>query len=154
MRIRNQRDFWSGIMFILIGLGFSLGALTYAFGNSARPGPGYFPFGLGLILAALGAVTLVSALRRDTEDGGRIGTFAWRPLGIVVGSLVLFGLLLPRLGMLISLPLLVFTTSMAGDEFHWGEATLNAIILTLGSWAIFIWGLNLVIPLLPSFLAG
>lgn len=154
MRIRNQRDFWSGVMFILIGLGFSLGALNYSFGNSARPGPGYFPFGLGLILAVLGGVTLVGALRQDSEDGGRIGAFAWRPLGIIVGSLVLFGLLLPRLGMLISLPLLVFTTAMAGDEFHWGEATLNAVILTLGSWAIFIWGLNLVIPLLPSFLAG
>jgi len=41
---------------------------------------------------------------------------------------------------------------MAGDEFHWKEAIVNAVILTVGSWAIFIWGLKLVIPMWPSFL--
>jgi hypothetical protein len=157
MRIRNQQDFWSGVMFIITGLGFSVGALSYAFGNSARPGPGYFPFGLGLILAVLGAITLIGSLGgKDSQpdEEGRIGAWAWKPLGIIIGSMVLFGLLLPVLGMFIALPLLVFTTSMAGDEFHWGEAIVNAAILTVGSWAVFIWGLNLVIPLLPTFLAG
>ena len=68
-----------------------------------------------------------------------------------MGSIALFGLLLPRLGMVISLPILVVTSAMAGDEFHWGEALINAVILTVGSWAVFILGLNLVIPLWPAF---
>jgi hypothetical protein len=54
--------------------------------------------------------------------------------------------------MFIALPILVVTSALAGDEFHWGEALFNAAVLTAGSWAIFIWGLNLTIPLLPAFI--
>lgn len=153
MKIKSQCDFWSGVMFVIVGVAFSLGALNYSFGSSARPGPAYFPFGLGLMLAILGTFTLFQSLTVETDDGDPIGAAAWKPLCVIVGSLVMFGILLPWLGMLIALPLLVFTSAMAGDEFHWGEATANAAILTAGSYAIFIWGLNLTIPLVPTFLA-
>lgn len=152
MKIKSQKDFWAGIMFIAVGVAFAWGALGYNFGSSARPGPGYFPFGLGIILALLGALVLFGALTIETEHGERIGKIAWKPLGIVVGSVVLFGLLLPWVGMFVALPILVFMSAMAGDEFHWGEAIVNAVVLTAGSWFVFIYGLNLTIPLLPKFL--
>jgi hypothetical protein len=151
VKIKSQKDFWSGLMFLVVGVGFAWGALNYSFGSSARPGPGYFPFGLGIALAALGALTLFESLTIETDGGEPIGDIAWKPLLIIVGSIALFGLLLPRLGMVISLPILVITSAMAGDEFHWGEALINAVILTVGSWAVFILGLNLVIPLWPAF---
>ena len=151
MKIKSQKDFWAGLMFIAVGLGFSYGALEYSFGSSARPGPGYFPFGLGLLLAILGAITAFEALTVETEDGEPIGPVAWKPLLIIIGSVVLFGLLLPHAGMVISLPVLIIVAALAGDEFHWGEAIALAAFLTFGSWAVFIWGLNLTIPLWPSF---
>lgn len=151
MKIKSQKDFWSGLMFLVVGIGFAWGALNYSFGSSARPGPAYFPFGLGILLAALGALTLFESLTIETDGGDPIGHIAWKPLVIIVGSIALFGLLLPRLGMVISLPILVITSAMAGDEFHWGEALVNAVILTIGSWAVFILGLKLVIPLWPAF---
>lgn len=152
MKIKSQKDFWAGIMFIAVGVAFAWGALSYSFGNSARPGPGYFPFGLGVILAVLGALVLFGALTIETEHGDPIGKIAWRPLGIVVGSVGLFGVLLPWLGMAVALPVLVVTSAMAGDEFHWGEALLSAAVLTVGSWFIFIYGLGLTIPLWPKFM--
>ena len=51
----------------------------------------------------------------------------------------------------LSLPLLVITSALAGDEFHWGEAIANSVVLTAFSWLVFIYGLNLTIPLWPSF---
>ncbi len=153
MKIKSQRDFWSGLMFIAIGLGFAWGATTYSFGQSARPGPGYFPFGLGLLMVVLGGVVLFKALTIETGDGEPVGGLAWRPLLIIVGSVALFGLLLPRLGMFIALPLLVIGSALAGDEFHWGEALLNAAIITAFSWLVFIYGLSLTIPLKPWFMA-
>ena len=151
MKIKSEKDFWSGLMFLAVGVGFAWGAANYSFGSSARPGPAYFPFGLGVILALLGGVILFKALTIEVEGGGRIGGFAWGPLGIIVGSVALFGVLLPWLGMFIALPLLVITSALAGDEFHWGEAAINAALLTSGSWVVFIWGLNLTIPLWPAF---
>ena len=152
MKIKSQRDFWSGLMFIVVGAAFALGAASYSLGQSARPGPGYFPLGLGVLLAILGAFVLFKALTIESEGGDPIGSFAWRPLLIVVASVAGFGVALPRLGMFISLPLLVLIAATASDEFHWKDALINAAILTVGSWVIFIYGLKLTIPLLPSFL--
>ena len=151
MKIKSQRDFWSGVMFIVVGIIFAWGATHYSFGTSARPGPGYFPFGLGILMAALGAIVLVQSLVVGSSDGDPVGAVAWRPLLIVLGSLALFAFLLPRAGMVIALPILVVTSAMAGDEFHWGEALINAVVLTIGSWLIFIKGLGLTIPVWPAF---
>jgi len=152
VKIKSEKDFWSGMMFLVAGLGFAWGATEYSFGSSARPGPGYFPLGLGLILASLGAIILFKALTIETDDGDPVGGIAWKPLLVIVGSMVMAGLLLPRLGLFITLPLLVIMSAMAGDEFRWKEALINAVVLTVFSWAVFIWGLALIIPMWPSFI--
>lgn len=154
MKIKSQKDFWSGVMFIVVGIAFALGARYYSFGSSARPGPGYFPFGLGILMAILGGMVLFKAITVDTADGEPIGKWAWRPLAWICLSVAVFGWALPHLGMFIALPILVVVSAMAGDEFKWKEAIINAAILTFGSWVIFSWGLKLTIPLLPPFLAS
>lgn len=152
MKIKNEKDFWSGLMFVVVGIGFTIGAMEYSFGTSARPGPGYFPFGLGILTAVLGAILTFKALTIEVEGGEKVGAFAWRPLGIIVLSVVLFGWALPHLGMWIALPLLIISSAWAGDEFGWIGAIINAAVLTVASYAIFIYGLNLTIPLWPSFI--
>lgn len=154
MKIQNRRDFWSGLIFIGVGTSFAAGALTYSFGTSARPGPGYFPFGLGLLLAFLGLLITIKAVVTVTPDGEPVGRIAWRPLLVVPGSLALFAFLLPHVGMLVSLPILVVTATCAGDEFQLGETLAYAAAMTLGCWLIFIEGLGLAIPLLPAFIVG
>ena len=154
MKIKSQKDFWSGLMFVAAGLGFAAGATNYNFGSSARPGPGYFPFGLGILLAVLGAAVLFKSLTVETEGGDPVGAIPWRPLGLITLGVVLFGVALPRLGMILSLPLLIMIASLAGDEFRLKEVIINIVVLTVGSWLIFIKGLSLVIPLWPTFITG
>jgi Tripartite tricarboxylate transporter TctB family len=155
LKIKSEKDFWSGLMFIAVGIAFAWGAAAnYTFGSSARPGPAYFPFGLGVLLALLGSTILFKALTLEVEGGDKIGRWAWKPLLMIVVSVAAFGFLLPRLGMVASLPLLVCVAAMAGDEFHWKDALINAAVLTLGCWLIFILGLKLTIPLWPTFLVS
>jgi drug/metabolite transporter (DMT)-like permease len=151
MRIKSQKDFWSGLMFVVTGLIFAVGSTNYSMGNSARPGPGYFPLILSVVMAILGAVVLFKALTIETAEGDRIGSWAWRPLIVIVIAITVFGITLPRLGMLVAVPALIFITSLAGDEFHWKGVLTNAVVLTAGAWAIFIAGLKLTIPLWPWF---
>lgn len=154
MKIKSEKDFWAGLMFMATGLGFAGGATNYSFGSSARPGPGYFPFGLGALLAVLGGMVLFKALTIETEDGEPIGAFAWKPLIVILASIVIFGFTLPRLGMVISLPVLVLISSYASDEHTWLGSIVNAVILTAMSWAVFVLGLKLTIPMWPTFLGG
>ena len=133
MKVKSQKDFWSGLMFMVVGIAFAWGATTYSFGSSARPGPGYFPFGLALLLALLGAFMLFEALTIETDDGEPIGPWAWKPLSMITATVAIFGWTLPHLGMVIALPILVVISALAGDEFHWKDALINSVILTIGS---------------------
>lgn len=154
MKIKSEKDFWSGIMFTVVGIVFAVGATNYSMGSGARPGPGYFPLILSVILAILGAVVLFKSLTIETEGGDPIGNIAWRPLLIIVASIAVFGAMLPRLGLFISVPVLIVIVSMAGDEFKWRGVVIAAASLTVFSWLIFVVGLKLTIPLWPVFLAN
>ncbi len=152
MKIKSEKDFWSGIMFLVVGIVFAVGATNYSMGTGARPGPGYFPLSLSVILAVIGAVVLFKSLTIETEGGDRIGKIAWRPLLVIVAAITVFGALLPRLGLLITIPVLIVMVSFAGDEFKWRGVIIASVVLTLFSWLIFVVGLSLTIPLWPSFL--
>jgi hypothetical protein len=152
LKIKSEKDFWSGLMFIAIGVGFAWGASNYSFGSAARPGPAYFPFGLGVILAVLGLFVLFKGLTLDVPGGDKIGGWPFKPWIVILGAVVIFGLALPRLGMIITLPLLIGIASLASGEFRWKEVLINVVVLTLGCWLVFIKGLGLTIPVWPSFL--
>jgi drug/metabolite transporter (DMT)-like permease len=151
VKIKSQRDFWSGLMFVVVGVVFAVGATNYSMGTSARPGPGYFPLILSILMALLGGFVLFKSLTIEVEGGDPIGAVAWRPLLVIVASITVFGAALPRLGLVITVPILILMTSLAGDEFKWKGVLATAVVLTVGSWAIFVLGLKLVIPMWPWF---
>jgi hypothetical protein len=154
MKIKSQRDFWSGLMFLVVGVAFAWGATEYSFGTSARPGPGYFPFGLGILLALLGGLVLFKALTLESEGGDPIGAIAWRPLLIIVLAIAVFGAALPRLGLACTLPITIVLSSLAGTDSRWRDVLISSVVLTVGSWALFILGLKLTIPLWPIYITG
>ncbi|HET8747368.1 MAG TPA: tripartite tricarboxylate transporter TctB family protein [Ramlibacter sp.] len=151
LRIRNQKDVAAGAIYIAFGAAFSLGALNYNMGDAARMGPGWFPFWIGVLMVVIGAATAAAGMgRRATEDPLKkpeLRTLAW-----IIGSVVLFGLLLQPLGLVLSLAVLVIVSSLASHEFGWKGTLANAVILILFSVGAFIRGINLQIPLWPHFL--
>ncbi|MES2787592.1 MAG: tripartite tricarboxylate transporter TctB family protein [Pseudomonadota bacterium] len=162
MKIKSQKDFFSGLMFLVVGIAFAWGASTYNIGTGARMGPGYFPLVLGVLLAGIGAFTIFEAMVVETEDGEPIGSFAWRPLCFIIGSNVVFGILLgglpklgiPSFGLIVAIYALVFIAAQAGDEFKWKEVLVLATILAVGSYLAFIMLLKLQFPVWPSFIVG
>jgi hypothetical protein len=153
LKIKSEKDFWSGLMFIAVGVAFAWGATSYSFGSSARPGPAYFPFGLGVLMAILGGMILFKALTFEVEGGDKIGDWPIKQAVLILGAVVVFGFALPKLGLAIALPLLIGIGSLASGEFRWKEVLVNSAVLTVGSWLIFIKGLGLTLPLWPTFAA-
>ncbi|CAG9179604.1 hypothetical protein LMG23992_04015 [Cupriavidus laharis] len=149
MRIRKQTDFLSGLMFIVVGLSFSFVARGYSMGTAARMGPGYFPFWLGIVLALLGAVVAFGATSKEGE-ADRMARWDIKTLLWILGSVVLFGLMLKPLGMVVSVLALVLVSSMASHEFNWKGAILNAVVLVAISTVAFVYGINLQMPMWPA----
>ncbi len=54
----NNRDFLSGLHFLLLGGGGWWMARDYPFGSALRMGPGYFPTVLGGMMIAFGDLPL------------------------------------------------------------------------------------------------
>jgi len=151
LKIRNQRDFGAGVMYMIIGFFFTIVALQYPMGTAAKMGPGYFPFFLGLLMALLGLIVLVKSLSAKAAIES-IPKFNWRIIGQITGSVVLYGLLLPRMGFLIAVVVLVLVSASASKEFTWKGSLINAAFLVAFTYSVFVMGLKLQFPLLPVFL--
>lgn len=162
MNIKSQKDFFSGLMFMGVGAAFAWGATAYNVGTGARMGPGYFPLVLGVLLAILGAVITFDSLVLETEDGDKIGGFAWKPVTFIILGNVLFGVMigglpsigLPPMGMILGIYVLTFVASLAGDTFKAKEIFVLATILSIGSYLAFIMLLKLQFPVWPAFITG
>jgi hypothetical protein len=76
-KIKSSEDFWSGLMFIAIGLAAVYISWDYPMGSARRMGPGYFPTWLGVMLTGFGAIV---AGRSFWLQGEGISGWAFRPL--------------------------------------------------------------------------
>jgi len=142
--LRNNRDFIAGLLFIVLGgLAIAL-ARDYPFGTTMRMGPGYFPTVLGAILLLFG----IYVLARGIRSGDRVkGEWGWKPLALISVSIVLFGFLLDRAGLIPATIATLFVAAAAGREFRWKEVILLAVVMSAFSVAVFSWGLKLPYPL-------
>jgi hypothetical protein len=153
MHIRNAKDFYAGLLFVIFGTAAMVFAAGYSIGKAAKMGPGYFPFVLGGVQALLGLFLVVRSLSRKAGEPEGISVRI-RPAVLVLSSIVLFGLLLRPLGLLLSTTLLVIGSSMASEEFRAREALLNALVLVVAVLVIFVWFLDYQIPVWPRFLSA
>ncbi|HEX5140886.1 MAG TPA: tripartite tricarboxylate transporter TctB family protein [Dehalococcoidia bacterium] len=135
-----NRDFLAGLLFVAVGAGGAVVALSYPFGTIQQMGPGFFPRTLGVILVGFGIVTMIRGLRSREPVRGAWG---WFPLAVLTAAMVAFGWLMGHVGLVPSVAVLVVASAFAGREFRWGEAALLAVAMVVLAVAIFSWGLGL-----------
>jgi hypothetical protein len=149
--IRHPKDFWAGVLFIVLGGGACIIALDYSFGTAGRMGPGYFPRALGLLLALLGAILVLRSFKLSGEP---ISFPTLMPLGIVLLSVFVFGIAVNTLGLVISTILLVLIASTASHEYRWKESVIASLALAVFVVVAFRYGLKLQLPTWPPFITG
>jgi hypothetical protein len=162
VKIKSQTDFYSGLMFIGTGIAFAVGATNYKVGDASRMGPGYFPLMLGVLMAIVGLLITYKALIIETEDGDKIGNWAWRPLFYVITANIVFGVLLaglhsfgvPAFGLIAAIYALTFIAAMAQPDWKFKPTFFLATVLALGSYLVFVKALALQFPVWPDFIVG
>jgi hypothetical protein len=151
MKIKHAKDFWSGVMFTAFGVAFAGIAQNYDMGTAARMGPAYFPTVLGGLLALLGLIIILYSFKTDEHDS-QVDKFHFKPLVLILGAVVAFGLLLRPAGLLVALAVLVIVSSLGSNEFKWREIIPLTVGLALLVLAVFVYGLSMTIPVLPAFM--
>lgn len=144
MKIRDPEDFWSGALFAAVGVFAIVIARDYPIGSAMRMGPGYFPTAIGICLIAIGLVIALLSLR---SDGPPLGRWPWRAMLMMSVAFVIFAWGMENIGFIPSLALLVVVSSLASPYFRWKEVAVQAVVMVIGAWAVFIYALELPLPL-------
>ncbi|MFV0283304.1 MAG: tripartite tricarboxylate transporter TctB family protein [Castellaniella sp.] len=162
MRIKSQKDFYSGLLFMAAGTAFGVGATRYRIGTSAHMGPGYFPLICSVLLVIIGLIICIRSVTIKTADGDPVGGWHVRPLVFIILANMLFGVLLdgwpalhiPALGFVLSTVILIVVASWAGPAFRLRESLALAAVLALGSWFIFVYALGMQFSSWPRLIPG
>ena len=148
-----RKNVLAGLLFCVVALAGLFLSRDYPIGTALRMGTGYVPRLLCWVLLALGVLVLVQGLIE--VDAGRPppapGTSAWRPVIFVTASLVIFGLAIERLGLVLSILLLIGVGAVGARGLRPLETLAAAALLIALAWGIFILGLGLTIPVWPGW---
>ena len=147
MHLKNDQDFVTGLMFLVIGLGALWIGADYPMGSPQRPGTGVLPAMLSWALIATG---LIVAGKTFMTRGEQMGTWDWRSIACVTLGTVAFGLLIDDWGLVISMIVSMTLCALGTPETRWREfAIFSGIMLAIG-FGTFIWLLGMPIATWPS----
>ena len=159
MKIGHPKNFWGGVIFAAIGATFALIAKGlpflpfmpgYAMGTPARMGPAFFPFWLGLLLFILGVIIAFNGVRERGGEGSAFPKFYWKPILLVLGAVVVFGMVMKPIGMLLAGVVLIVIASYGSPTFELKRSIILGVFLSVFCALVFVWGLKLPIPLCPD----
>lgn len=138
---RDYRDVIAGLLMIFIGLGASGYAWAfYRLGSIMQLGPGGFPFGLGILLALLGALIALPALFRA---GPQFLQPDFRSFFFVGLALFAFAMTVRWLGLVPAVILLVITAALADNKLGLLKMIALAAVLSAVAWFVFIYALGI-----------
>ena len=138
--IRSPKNFMVGLVFVGLSLLFGISAARLALGTAGQMGPGYFPLVLSIALGLLGLAVLVIGLRKpgDRPEGTNV-----RGIILVMAAVAVFAFGVRPLGLVPTVAASSLLFSLAGRQFRPLSSVVAALVLALGSWAVFIIGLRM-----------
>ncbi len=153
MKLHDARkDLLAGALFVGFGLAFAITSTSYEVGTLLKMGPGYFPLVLGGLLVLLGIAIAVKGFL--APDGSEIGPVPWKAAALLVTALLFFGFTVRGLGLVPSLLVTVFLTALAGQRARVIPAVVIAASLTALCALVFVFALQLRLPLFGPWLQG
>jgi putative tricarboxylic transport membrane protein len=115
-------------------------------------GPGAVPIVVGSLLVIVAGFLAVDVWRggRGEPEGGEdielTGSRDWKTIALLAAAFVANALLIEPLGWPISGAILFFGSAFALGSRHYVRDAIIAVVLGVGSWYLFVLGLNISLP--------
>ncbi len=149
--IRHPKDFWTGVIFICIGLAAVIIGRDYTMGTAGKMGPAYFPTILGGLLSLIGLAAMVRSFFRDGEP---IGKFAVKETLLILTGVLLFGFLVRGAGLVVAVFAIIMFSAYASSKFKWVPAIALAIGAAVFAVVVFVELLGLPIAIFGPWFGG
>ncbi|MCX5817226.1 MAG: tripartite tricarboxylate transporter TctB family protein [Proteobacteria bacterium] len=145
-----RAEYFSTLFLVVISLLVCVGARRLNIGSFGSPGPGFFPFVLGLATGALSLVILFKQLfqKREAASGQQcnLWTVGGRRVICVLVALVGYGLLLQRIGYVFTTCLVFGFLLRAVEPQKWTTVVIGSIIVAGVSYILFALLLGISLP--------
>ena len=142
----DTRDLIAGLTLAALGAFVAWYASDhYAIGRVSRMGPGFAPVALGCVLAGLGTIIALLALRKAIPTADQL-PFEWRPLLAVLTAVLVFSGLVERLGLVPATVALVMLAALAEKPYKPKRTLLLGLCVSALAWLIFSVGLQMTLP--------
>jgi hypothetical protein len=149
-RFKLKRDYYSGALMVLLGVGAAVTGSGYKVGSLAKMGPGFMPVVLGVVLAFLGILIAGTALGSSEADDKRFlpdhpQWFGWL---CILGGPVLFIILGEFAGMIPAVFACVFVCALGDKTATYKSSAILAAGVTVFGVLLFHYLLRIPFPLL------
>ncbi len=142
----NRPDLLASATFIGLGGLVLWSTRDLPAGSAAMMGPGFMPLMIGSLVVALGVVVGLIGLFKQAEA---IDKVQLRPLLILLTAVGGFALAAEVAGFVIAAAGLIIFGSMADKEWRVREVLISSTVLTLFGLLVFIYGLDVQMPVGP-----
>jgi putative tricarboxylic transport membrane protein len=147
--VRNY-DLGSGLLCLLVGLGFVAGGVKMGLGSLNLPGAGSFPTVIGGILSALSLALLIKAAlgKNQAMEKQRFWKekSSWVKVSLSLLSLIFYMIFLDFLGYVTTTIILIFFLLKFVGKKGWGISIVMAVLVSLGTYALFKMALGVSLP--------
>ena len=144
----KKLDFIGSVFWLIVGVLICEESWRMKVGEFRNPGPGFLPFGTGLILSVLAFAVLVKTFRRKGDgakafwaDRGR-----WPKVFLTLACIFFYGLLLEPLGFLLTSFFSMGFLFRVIEPQRWRTVIAGALFSALGAYLIFETWLKVELP--------
>ena len=145
-----ERDKWSSLVWLGMGLFICIGSLRLSLGTFHNPGPGFLSFFAGLIVGGLALVVHLQS-RRAPAGEQKVSplwtnrTRGWRMV-LTVLALLAYAVTMNYLGFLPSTFLFLVFLLKVIEPQRWPVAVLGSLAASVAFYCVFEWGLQSQLP--------
>jgi hypothetical protein len=146
-----KKEAFIGLFWLLFGIYFAVESYKFGLGEWRKPGPGYFPFGAGVLFTIISVYVFVKTLRKAPSGGGLESVpsserFHWQNIALIVIGMLAYALLLKRLGFALCTLGLAFFLLRAVAGKGWLFSTVTGLVVAVVFQIFFNMLLNAQLP--------
>jgi putative tricarboxylic transport membrane protein len=144
-----RRDVLGSLFCLLFGIFFTIESFRFGLGAWGKPGPGYFPFGAGVLFSLISLFVFVGAMR--TAGSSEASTqpadgFHFQNILLIIIGMLAYALLLKKIGFaLCTLGLTVFFIRVIARK-GWVNSIITGLIVAIAFHLLFNMLLNAQLP--------
>jgi hypothetical protein len=156
MQPERRRDLLAGLICMMAGMGVVLEASRYGIGSLGQLGSGFYPAGLGGLLALIGALITAGAFSKTAgeddvdpllDGAADLRGPDWRGWSCIIAGVVLFIVCAWATGLASAIFACVFVSALGDRSGSWKGSLILALVMTTFGTVLFGYFLRINMPL-------